>query len=115
MNAQQPDPILWSIEETARQLGKVSERTVQRMIADGDLLVVPVRGRIMVEVASVRQYIDNKRARARMEEMPCKSKIETDSISSQARRTGMRVIPMRADDAAAEVQARITRLRPKPS
>ncbi|MBK7542305.1 MAG: helix-turn-helix domain-containing protein [Candidatus Competibacteraceae bacterium] len=111
----QPEPLLWSITETARQLGEVSARTVQRMIADGDLVEVSVRGRTMVDVASVRRYIENRRARARMEGKPCQEKIETDFTSSRSHRTGTRVIPMHGADAAAEVLERITKLRPRRS
>ncbi len=51
------EALLWSIKETARQLGGVSTRTVERIIEDGGLIPIFVRGRRMIEVEVVRRWI----------------------------------------------------------
>jgi excisionase family DNA binding protein len=51
------DALLWSIAETARQLGGVSERTVQRLLQSGELPTVNVRGRRKVPSAAVRAWV----------------------------------------------------------
>jgi len=107
------DPLLWNLEEAARQLGGVSVRTLERLISDGELPVIYIRKRRMLEVALVRQWLatQNETAKARMEKRPCQEKTATASINNRGRRTGTEVIPMRAGDAAAAVQERITKLR----
>ena len=40
--------ILWNIDEAARQLGDVSARTVRRMLANGELPKVKVRGAVRI-------------------------------------------------------------------
>lgn len=51
------DELLWSLSETARQLGSVSTRTVQRLIARGELSSVRVRRSVKVNASSVRNYV----------------------------------------------------------
>lgn len=112
------DTLLWNLAETARQLGGVSTRTIERLIADGEFPVIRVRHRRMIEAALVRRWLatQNDRARARMEERPCPEKpTVTVSINNPARRTGTAAIPMRTAAAAAEVQARITAAKQKRS
>ena len=110
------DVLLWSIAETARQLGGVSTRTIERLINDGDLPIIYIRKRRMVEAEVVRRLItvQNERARARMEEIkPCQEKIAMASTNSRAHRTGTGAIPMRTESAAAAVRERIAKLRQK--
>jgi hypothetical protein len=52
------DPLLWSLAETARQLGGVSTRTVRRLLDRGDLSPGRVGRRLMVRADSVRAYVD---------------------------------------------------------
>ena len=52
-----PDTLLWSISETARQLGGVSVRTVQRMLEKGELPTVSVRGCRKVPSEAVRAWV----------------------------------------------------------
>ena len=52
------DPLLWNLEETARQLGGVSVRTVRRLINSGAIEAQRVGRRVMVKVASVRALVD---------------------------------------------------------
>lgn len=52
------DALLWDLEETARQLGNVSSRTVLRMIARGDITSKKVGRRRMVVSQSVRSWLD---------------------------------------------------------
>ena len=43
------DELLWDLNETARQLGSVSTRTVQRLIKRGELRSVQVLRRVKVQ------------------------------------------------------------------
>lgn len=52
------DALLWNLEETARQLGNVSSRTVLRMIARGEIATKKVGRRRMVVSQSVRDWLD---------------------------------------------------------
>ena len=52
------DTLLWDLEETARQLGGVSVRTVRRLINSGAIDARLVGRRVMVKVASARAYVD---------------------------------------------------------
>ena len=108
-----PETLLWSIAETARQLGGVSKRTIERMIEDGELSVIRIRKLRMIEADVVRRWLSaqNDHARARMEERPCQEKTVTASTSNRGRRTGTGAIPMRTDAAADAVRERITRLK----
>ena len=111
--------LLWNLEEVARQLGGVSVRTIERMIADGELTLIRIRKRRMIAAEVVRTWItrQNDHARARMdqEKEPCREKTVTASTNNRGRHTGTRVIPMRQGNAAEEVQARITAAKRKPS
>ncbi|MBX7246354.1 MAG: helix-turn-helix domain-containing protein [Candidatus Sumerlaeaceae bacterium] len=113
-----PETLLWSIRETAAQLGGVSVRTIERMIDDGELPVIYIRKRKMIAADIVRQWLaaQNERARARMEETrPCREKTAMASTNNRGRRTGTEVIPMRTDAAAAAVRERIAKLKRGPS
>jgi excisionase family DNA binding protein len=50
-------PLLWSIEETARQMGGVSTRTVRRMIDRRELPTVRVGRRVCIPSADVQRYV----------------------------------------------------------
>jgi excisionase family DNA binding protein len=50
-------PLLWSLEETARQLGGVSTRTVRRLLERGDLPAVRIGRRVTVPAEAVRHFI----------------------------------------------------------
>ena len=58
------DPILWNLEETARQLGNVSVRTVQRLIVAKKLPVVKIGNSPKVPAAVVRAWVDAKKEKA---------------------------------------------------
>jgi excisionase family DNA binding protein len=51
-------PLLWKLEEAAKQLGGVSTRTVQRMIQSGELPSVLVRRTVKVPAASVLEWVE---------------------------------------------------------
>ncbi|WP_390165228.1 helix-turn-helix domain-containing protein [Thiorhodovibrio frisius] len=51
-------PLLWDLEETANQLGGVSARLVKRLLDRGDLRAQRVGRRLLVNVQSVLEYID---------------------------------------------------------
>lgn len=53
------DTLLWSLEETARQLGGISTRTVRRMIESGELSAVKIRRSLKIIPDSVKSCIDN--------------------------------------------------------
>ena len=50
------DVLLWSIDETARQLD-ISARTVRRMLESGELPKAKIRGRVAIPVVAVREYV----------------------------------------------------------
>ena len=52
------DTLLWDLEETARQLGCVSVRTVRRLINSGAIDARLVGRRVMAKAASVRAFVD---------------------------------------------------------
>lgn len=49
--------MLWSIEETAHQLGNVSRRTVQRLLRAGELPKVKVRGATRIPPGAVIDWV----------------------------------------------------------
>lgn len=49
--------LLWTYEETARQLGGVSPRTVRRMVESGKISRVRVRGLVRILADSVLAYV----------------------------------------------------------
>ena len=51
------ETLLWDLEETARQLGGVSTRTVRRLVQQREIAGVRVRSRVMVSPESVRAYL----------------------------------------------------------
>jgi excisionase family DNA binding protein len=97
------DPLLWNLEETARQLGRVSVRTVRRLINSGAIDAQRVGRRVMVKVASVRAFVDQENGAAhnsycagkavQQEESTCRESANvTRTVSSRVptRRTGGR-------------------------
>lgn len=51
------DPLLWNLDEVARQLGGVSPRTVRRLIERDELPKVRVGRRLLVPSAAVHAYV----------------------------------------------------------
>ncbi|WP_366929579.1 helix-turn-helix domain-containing protein [uncultured Thiohalocapsa sp.] len=97
MNA---DPLLWSLDEAARQLGGVSVRTVQRLIQRRELPAVSVGRRRLVRPADVRALIarsstpsatlsDDNASESTEQQCPEEaSKTATGSFAARTRRTG---------------------------
>ena len=52
--------LLWSLDETARQLGGVSIRTVRRMVERGEIISVRVGRLVKIQVESVLAYVASK-------------------------------------------------------
>jgi excisionase family DNA binding protein len=52
-----PEQILWSLDETARQLGGLSTRTVRRMVDSGELPMVKVGRTVRIPAADVHQWV----------------------------------------------------------
>ncbi|WP_083848444.1 helix-turn-helix domain-containing protein [Thiorhodovibrio frisius] len=55
--AEATDPLLWDLPAVRHQLGGVSDSTVRRLIARGELPVARVGGRVMVPSAAVREFV----------------------------------------------------------
>lgn len=58
--APEPDGLLAGIPEVRRLLGGVSRRTVLRLLDDGELRRVRIRGRTMTPVADVLALIERQ-------------------------------------------------------
>lgn len=54
-----PEQILWSLDETARQLGGLSTQTVRRMVDRGDLPVIKIGRAVRIPAAAVHQWVAN--------------------------------------------------------
>lgn len=52
--------ILRTVEEAARQL-RISERTLRKLIAEGAIEIVRIRGKLFITQAAVDAYIDSSR------------------------------------------------------
>lgn len=100
------DRLLWSIDETARQLGNISRRTVERLLATGKLRPVKIGRRRMIDPESARALVTNNAlgntslGAAVLEITPCQkpgSATKTVSSSGRTRHTGR---PRRPTDAA---------------
>ena len=52
-------PLLYSIDAAATQLGCVSARTVRRLIETGELPSVKVRGRVLIPAAALTEWVTN--------------------------------------------------------
>ncbi|WP_367268252.1 tyrosine-type recombinase/integrase [uncultured Lamprocystis sp.] len=105
------DPLLWSVDETARQLGNISRRTVERLLATGKLRPVKIGRRRMVDPKSARALVtnnalgDTSSGAAVLEITPCQkpeSATKTVSSSGRTRRTGG---PRRPTDSADRLAA----------
>lgn len=91
--------LLWSLNETAKQLGGVSVRTVRRMVEQRELSSCPVRGRVLVVPESVHAFVASKTQQAHNPECvgsvawkgndPCYE-------NAKAHRTGGQITPMQA-------------------
>ena len=103
------EPLLWPLDEAARQLGGVHPRTVRRLIQAGHLSGVRVGARLLVSVASARAYVTlagahstnpaprrtDKEGQAPWEDVTPSAK--TGSIAAQTHRSG--TYPSRQDAA----------------
>lgn len=58
------DALLWDLQETARQLGGISIRTLRRMLDAGELPYVSVRRLIKVPVSAVLEWVDQNMSKA---------------------------------------------------
>lgn len=56
--------LLWSLEETARQLGGVSIRTVRRMAERGEILSAHVGRLLKIRSESVHAFVDGQTKQA---------------------------------------------------
>ena len=53
-------PLLWNLEEAARQLGGISTQTVRRLIAQGELATVRVGSRVLIPSRAVTHWIEQQ-------------------------------------------------------
>nr|MCU0806578.1 helix-turn-helix domain-containing protein [Candidatus Contendobacter sp.] len=89
-----PETLLWSIPETAAQLGKVSPRTVRRLIERGELAVVRVGRCVRIPADAARNWVQNQlSARPAREKLTCPS-------TSEAKPTGWTLPSPTASDYA---------------
>lgn len=108
--------MLWSIDETARQLGEVSTRTVRRMVERGELPTVKVGRLVRIPASAAHEWQeeqmspahnDNRAGRDVQGGSTCRRsarpEIRTVSKGGRIRRTGGRVSPMKAADELAAV------------
>lgn len=108
--------LLWSLEETAKQLGGVSVRTIRRMLEQRKLLPVRVQGRVCVEVDSVNAYVASQTQQAHNSDCvgsvawkgndPCYE-------NAKAHRTGGQTTPMQAAKELDVLLAQLTKRKPK--
>ena len=87
--------LLWSLDETARQLGGVSRRTVQRLLARGVLSFVHIGRRKLVVPESVQQYVGQLADNVRRAEPVALKGMTPCHTSAMNRRTGTQSSPMR--------------------
>lgn len=52
--------LLWNLDEAARQLGGVSQRTVRRLIERGELPTVRIGRCVRIPADAARQWVQNK-------------------------------------------------------
>ena len=101
--------LLWSLNETAKQLGGVSIRSVRRMVERGELSLVRVGRLVRVVPESVQAYVASRTQQAHNPECvgsvawkgndPCYE-------NAKVRRTGVQTTPMQA---AKELDALLAR------
>ena len=105
-------PLLWNLNETARQLGGISTRTVRRLVAAGELTRVRIGRRVLIPDQSIQAYIERNMYLAHnddcvgpdvqqsMETSTCQenAKTETRTVFTgvRTRRTGGLVSPTQA-------------------
>jgi excisionase family DNA binding protein len=91
--------LLWSLDETARQLGGLSRRTVQRLIHRGELPCIRMGRLVRIPADAVREFVARKIETAdnwkRAEPKAWKGAIPCH-INAQIRLSGMPVIPTQA-------------------
>lgn len=62
--------LLWSLDETALQLGGISKRTVQRLVASGELPIVQIGRLVRVPAEAVQTWVAAKSQRV---DNPCRT------------------------------------------
>ncbi len=120
--------LLYSLEDTARQLGNVSTRTVRRLIDQRLLSTCKVGRRLMVVADSVRDYVDGNIRPAHNQQCAglnvreistCKESAKrgtgTVSTGGKIRHTGGPVSPMQAARELAAVLELPTAGKQRPS
>ncbi len=104
------DVLLWDLDETARQLGGISIRTLRRMIDAGEFPYVSVRRSIKIPAISVQKWVDQNMSKAhnlicagpsvQKEKSTCQKSAKTGtrmvSINERIRNSGGLVSPTQA-------------------
>jgi excisionase family DNA binding protein len=117
--------LLWSLEETAQQLGDVSVRTVRRLIERRQLEAVKIGRRCLVVPASVMALVEQQQQSRHNPRRAgdvlgghstCQKRTTAMVyVNEKARHTGGRVSPTPAADALAAVLGLPAARKPKPS
>jgi hypothetical protein len=108
--------LLWSLEETAKQLGGVSVRTIRRMLEQRKIMPVYVLGRVLVAVDSVNAFVASQAQQVHNPECvgsvawkgndPCYE-------NAKAHRTGGQTTPMQAAKELDALLEQVTRRKLK--
>jgi hypothetical protein len=106
--AQVTETLLWSVDETARQLGGISPRLVKRLLAEGKLTPVRIGRRRLIDPSSARALVannafgDNPPGVAVLEQSTCQYDRQggnkAGSSSGRTRRTGGHLSRQQAAD-----------------
>lgn len=110
--------LLWTIEETARQLGNVSRRTVYRLLAAGVLPKVKVMGATRIPPGAVADWVERMTKEA--QNQPCAApvawkEIEPCHTDVTTRLSGGLATPTQAAAELDALLAQLTDERRKPS
>jgi excisionase family DNA binding protein len=63
--------LLMDIPQAAAMLGGISKETVRRLIATGELPIVRIRGRVLIEEAALHELVERHTTRKANQEAVC--------------------------------------------
>lgn len=112
----QTESLLWSIDETARQMGGLSSRTVRRLIDRGEIPVVKVGRAVRIPAQSVRSWIEDQLQSGHNRQCAGDVRQEKSTCLTNAKivRFGGRLTPTRAVKELDALLERRTERKPTP-